>query len=121
MSPTTRFWLRGLWPVLALGVVMVVVAVFPIEGEPDTPGEFASRGAVLLWVNAFIWYCFQLARARGREIADDPDLQRTPWARRIVTAVAVWMAIGLAIFAIFLLLMNADYLLRLVLAFRRGL
>ena len=103
-----------------IGVPMIVLSLFPVEGEPDTLGELVAHGVVLLCTNAFVWFGFQSVCAWGRRIVDEGDVQRYPWYGRILTGVAVWLSIGLTVFAIILLLLNVGYLLQLALAFRQG-
>ncbi len=119
MTPTSRFWLRGLRMPGVIVLAMIVLSLFPVEGELDTLGELVARGVVLLCINAFGWFCFQSARAWGRRIVDQGDVQRYPWYGRVLTGLAVWLAIGLTVGAVVLLLLNVSYLLQLALAFRQ--
>ena len=103
-----------------IGVPMIVLSLFPVEGEPDTLGELVAHGVVLLCTNAFVWFGFQSARAWGRRIVDEGEVQRHPLYGRVFTGLAVWQAVGLTVFPIILLLLNVGYLLQLALAFRQG-
>ena len=95
---------------------MIVLSLFPVEGEPDTLGELVALGVVLLCTDAVVWFGFQSARAWGRRIVDKGDVQRHPWYGRIFTGLAIWLAVGLSVGAVVLLLLDVGYLIQIALA-----